>query len=134
MFIELIEECPFKGIPVEVGRNPTMERGSMQRLYITSVKTDVKDPTFGISILIVKTFNADFDGDALNAEVLLDVFMHEGLAPLAPHTNIISPARPKAMSGSNAIPKPAIYTISNWMSTKESADPVKLNRMKALLT
>lgn len=134
LFIELIKECPFKGIPVEVGRNPTMERGSMQRLYITSVKTDVKDPTFGISILIVKTFNADFDGDALNAEVLLDVFMHEGLAPLAPHTNIISPARPKAMSGSNAIPKPAIYTISNWMSTKESADPVKLNRMKALLT
>ena len=41
---------------------PSLMRGSAQLTWITKVKPDPDDPTVGISILIVKSLNADFDG------------------------------------------------------------------------
>jgi hypothetical protein len=62
LFKELIDESPEKGIVCSWNRNPSLGRGSIQRMRITKVKTDVNDPTITLSILCVKSFNADFDG------------------------------------------------------------------------
>lgn len=64
LFKELIDEvpAPYVGIPVVFQRNPSLERGSAQAMYITKVKTDVNIPTISLSILSVVGFNADFDG------------------------------------------------------------------------
>lgn len=51
-----------KGIPVVFQRNPSLERGSAQAMYVTQVKTDVDIRTVSLSILSVVGFNADFDG------------------------------------------------------------------------
>lgn len=53
LFKLLIEECPYKGIPVVFQRNPSLERGSAQRMFVTKVKTDVNIPTVSLSILAV---------------------------------------------------------------------------------
>lgn len=69
IFIELINESyvkigkkKIKGIPITLGRNPSLKRASIQHLAITSVKTDLSDPTTGLSILDVVGLSADNDG------------------------------------------------------------------------
>lgn len=59
LFQELISECPYKGLPVVFQRNPSLERGSAQAMFVTRVKTDVNVPTVSLSILSVTGFNAD---------------------------------------------------------------------------
>jgi len=62
LFQTLIAESPNKGISCILQRNPSLERASAQAVFITKVKTDPLIPTISLSILIVKGFNADFDG------------------------------------------------------------------------
>lgn len=61
-FNELLEECPYKGLPALFNRNPTLLRGSIQQLYITKIKDDVNDNTISLSVLALASYNADFDG------------------------------------------------------------------------
>lgn len=60
LFKRLIEESPFTGPPVTFHRNPTLERGSAQLMYIGKVKTNVEDHTIGLPIIDVRGFNADY--------------------------------------------------------------------------
>lgn len=62
IFKELIDESPRKGIDVTINRNPSLVRGSIQRVRVTKVKTDIGDNTVSFSILIVTPLNGDFDG------------------------------------------------------------------------
>lgn len=62
---ELIAESKYKGLPVIAQRNPSLLQGSAQLVYIVKFKTDPDDNTMGISALIAKAFNADYDGDKL---------------------------------------------------------------------
>jgi hypothetical protein len=59
---ELISESPYKGVPCVLQRNPSLERGSAQAMFITQIKKDPLIPTVSLSILSVNGFNADFDG------------------------------------------------------------------------
>ena len=57
---ELIAEARSgKGIPILLNRNPSLKRLSIQRLYLTKVKTNVRDKTISLSVLILKGYNAD---------------------------------------------------------------------------
>lgn len=58
IFKELIDESPEKGIVVTFCRNPTLGMGSIQRVRVTEVKTNLNDPTISMSILITKAYNA----------------------------------------------------------------------------
>jgi len=55
----LILECPYKGMPTMWDRNPTLNIGSNQLLFITKVKADIRDKTISMSQMIVKAPNAD---------------------------------------------------------------------------
>ncbi|QXO11097.1 hypothetical protein pEaSNUABM54_00271 [Erwinia phage pEa_SNUABM_54] len=65
MFKKIIADSDGLGPAIILNRNPTLSSKSIQLLQITKVKTDVKDVTLGISVLILNSFNADFDGRAL---------------------------------------------------------------------
>lgn len=67
LFQEIIAESPGGlGVACIFARNPSLARGSTQRMYIIKVKSeDIKDPTISLSILAVKMYNADFDGKVL---------------------------------------------------------------------
>lgn len=133
LFQELIAECPYRGIPTIMQRNPSLERGSAQLVYITQVKSVVEIPTVSISILDVKGLNADFDGDQLNFTPCLDSYTTEELRALAPHKSTFGLDAPRKVSGNLAQPKPVVSTSANFVhDTDETVDPVKWEKMMAL--
>ena len=62
---DLIKECPYKGLPLIFGRNPSLQHGAMQLFFITKFKTNIDDESISISPLVLSAPNADFDGDEL---------------------------------------------------------------------
>lgn len=61
---EILQTGGELGYPCIFQRNPSLERGSAQYLYITIIKTNIYDQTFSLSPLTCKAFNADYDGDS----------------------------------------------------------------------
>lgn len=137
LFQELISECPYMGIPCTIVRHPSLGRGSIQQLFITRVKGmfnephEVEVPTIGLPITIVRSMNADFDGDQISVILTLDVDTTEKLSLLQPHYNTYSMSAPRKISGNPAIPKPVVATIANALHAHHPVDPAKLARMKA---
>jgi hypothetical protein len=130
LFDDMIQESPHRtevshkpGIPVILGRNPSLERGSLQRLLITVIKRDPDIPTISLSVLVLKSFNADFDGDQVNVMLCLDNRTADDLVHLAPHKSTFSYAKPRDISASLSIPKPPVSTIANWMHSPDEPDP-----------
>lgn len=112
LFQELIAESftPL-GVPCMLQRNPSLTRQSAQALQISKVKTDVTDNTFSVSVLILKGFNADFDGDELNLMLFLDKRMWQAFSRLQPHLSARDLKRPRKLSGFMEIPAPM---AANW--------------------
>lgn len=65
IFKTLIAECPYKGMPTLLGRNPTLVVGSIQTFFITEVKTDLSDDTISMHHMSMKAPNADCDNKTL---------------------------------------------------------------------
>ena len=63
LFKELIAEAPGGRVATLFNRNPSLLRGSMQLLYITKVKTETEVRSISLSVLTLRSLNADFDGD-----------------------------------------------------------------------
>lgn len=118
IFQELIRETPNKGIPCILQRNPSLERGSAQKLRITKVKTDTDIPTISLSILIVRAYNADFDGDALNGTLTLDNHTEACFEGLKPHKSTFNLDTYRSVSDALSMPKPVISTMANWLDTE----------------
>lgn len=126
LFQELIAESPGgRGIPCAGVRNPSLKRGSAQLLRIGKVKTSTDDITTGISGMIVKPYNADFDGDMMAFALLLDNKMTKLMETLEPHFSALNFDEPFTISSDLAIFKPAIATIANRFFHKSELDPAK---------
>lgn len=134
LFVELIAEAPTnKGIACTLNRNPSLSRGSIQRTYITKVKTDPSIWTVSMSIRIIAPLNADFDGDALNFTLALDQKIENLLGNLAPHLNAFSLDKPGELVNSVNISKPVLENIANWFEDRtDPDDPDKRMRMMAM--
>lgn len=64
IFKELIRESPNgRGLGCIFARNPTLQRGSTQYLRITKVTTDITDTSIRMSVKVLRSPNADFDGE-----------------------------------------------------------------------
>ena len=129
---ELIAESRWGGIPMLLNRNPTLGRGSIRRLRITKVKDDVTDPTITMSILIVRDFNADFDGDALNAMLLLDDRIVEYMDGLQRHKTAFTFDRPFSVSSDLDLPKPSIALLNNWSNRAKKHDDVSTDKLRRM--
>ncbi|MDR3392246.1 MAG: hypothetical protein P4L77_10990 [Sulfuriferula sp.] len=116
---ELIEECPYKGIPVILGRNPSLCRGSTQQLFITKIQHDVRVPTICLSVLVLRSLNADFDGDNVNVSLALDHRTARDQRALAPHMSTFDLDEPRHISPSLSLPKPVVSSIAEWMHGEE---------------
>ena len=62
---QLLAECPFKGFPIIMGRNPTLRHGALQLFFMRHYKLAQTDDTIGMSPFAISCPNADFDGDSL---------------------------------------------------------------------
>ena len=58
-----------RGIPILLNRNPTIEFGSIQQFYVTSMNEGY---SIGIPLQNLGFFAADFDGDELNAHYIIN--------------------------------------------------------------
>lgn len=63
---DYINETPKGKIPIMLGRNPTLNYGSMMLLYVRNFKTNPADETLEINASIVAPANIDFDGMYIN--------------------------------------------------------------------
>jgi DNA-directed RNA polymerase beta' subunit len=116
---EMISESKWKGLPIKLQRNPSLLPGSSQDKYITQFKPVVTDLTISISTLVVGPYNADFDGDELNAMIMLDNEMTEHLQKLNTHYSATNMDKPYNVSGKAiSLLAPSTITISNYLSTE----------------
>jgi hypothetical protein len=115
LFKEIIAEGPDGSIPVIFQRNPSLTRGSAQQLRVTKVKTDPEINTVSLSVLVLKALNADFDGDALNGILILDLVTLEKISRLQPYLYALDLGKPRTLSRHIGLPPPVITTIANWL-------------------
>jgi hypothetical protein len=130
---ELIAESQYGGIVGIFNRFPSLLAGSILCLIITKVKTNVNDNTTSLSDIVLKSLNADFDGDAMSFTAALDNFMSDLFYNLSPHKNIFLLTEPGKISDNISLPKPIVSTIANWFRYPVEEDPIKTQRMKQLL-
>lgn len=57
----LLDECPFVGLPILMGRNPTLRHGGIQLWFCSKYTKDPNNNTVGMSPECLKCPNADFD-------------------------------------------------------------------------
>lgn len=112
---KLIEYSPYTtmlsskpGLPCDFQRNPSLKRGSAQFLLITKIKDNLLDNSIGISVLILKSPNADFDGDQMNLTLLTDRYQVASFSNLAPHNYFLDLSRYYCVSNVVKLPKQAL--------------------------
>ena len=134
LFDELFAEAKDNCFYVIMVRPPSLVRGNTQSLKFNGVKKDPNDITISLSILDVRAFNADFDGDAMAVALLLDNKLSRESEGLAPYKNMYDPNSPRKLNDVSAIPKPVITNIIIWLHSHRelSNDPKKINFLKQL--
>lgn len=134
---ELISESPYMGIPILIQRNPSLKQGSSTRRFITQFKTDIDEATISISGMDVKPMNADFDGDEVNATMLLDNLLAEEFKTLDTYYNIPDTTKPYSVSGNLNLLSPANSILSSYLydTKEEGVDTIvsKLNMVEVNL-
>lgn len=111
---KIITGHKFGKYPVLFQRNPSLLRGSTQQLFVTRIKKDPKEMSIGISILALKLWNADFDGDELTGMLVIDDYTYQRVELLSPHYSLYDATKPRAISSKMNLPAPLISTIANW--------------------
>jgi hypothetical protein len=102
-------------------RNPSLWRGSYQRMRATQVGRDVNDHSIKHPVTNIAGFNVDYDGDQMTLYFLLDEWMAKAMEPFAPSKNVASSQRAKVLGDQIKQPRPAIMSLASWM-----ADPVPI--------
>lgn len=113
LFDELLAETPDqRGFPCTFTRFPSLKHGSTQTYYIDVIKRDPTQLSTSIPLLTIVASNADFDGDYMSGQLLLDNKTARAYSRHAPHTGIMDLKRPFRVSNHASIPAPALSTIN----------------------
>ena len=110
----LIRECPEKGIPIQMLRNPTLERLSNQPFRITKIIRNTNIYAVLISVLVIKGPNADFDGDMLQIKLPLDNRERARYARLKSSNGLIDTDRPGRVKGIITLHPELITMVNNY--------------------
>lgn len=97
-------------------RNPSIMRGSAQFLPIGGIKRNVNDKTVGISPLVVKNGNGDFDGDEENGTIILFDRLTLRAMLLSPHYGIHDPVRLKKILPVYSLPDVTIGGLAEFFN------------------
>jgi hypothetical protein len=108
----LIDECPYKGLPVILNRNPSMQLGALQLLFVTKV---LNVHTIGISPMIIEAPNADHDGDELNGVFIKEMDAVPAFMAIHPMQTMFDINTP-GISSTVSIPAPIQMLYQNWLN------------------
>lgn len=95
------------------GRNPSLERGSIQFFPIDEIRRDPQINTMGFPVLAMPSCNADCDGDEMNDTAMTDRLMRGYCNRLAPHLTVMSLRHPWTVSTNAKLPAPTLLTFNN---------------------
>lgn len=127
-----------RGIPCIFGRNPSMYRTSIQRMFITKIKKDPKIFSISYPIISVAGPNADFDGDQMFGFLTLDNWTTDELRYLAPHFGAWKLSGPRKIGDNMPLPKPIVSSVVSYLydypEEERVPDPYKLDQMKNMFT
>lgn len=115
---ELIAESDYKGLPVLFNRNPSLGLPSLALVYIAKFKTDITDNSISHHLMLCSMFNSDFDGDEMNAAILLDNHLVKLANGFSPHFNGVALTNYQ-VSGNLHMPKTHSFLLSKYLSTVE---------------
>ena len=79
-----INEQPGKRWPIAIGRNQTIQLGSILELFIREYKKDPHDESMCINACVISGMNADFDGDELYSFAIFEHDMAEKFSSVHP--------------------------------------------------
>lgn len=117
---ELIETAYQGSCCIILGRNPTIYKGNILRLRCRTIKRDVNDMTLGVSILVVRLMNGDFDGDEGNITLCVDNKMTDSVNAFGPHTNILEESSCWKVSKNIGLPAPLIANTNSYLIARGS--------------
>lgn len=115
LFEELINNAYLGGSYVILGRNPTIYKGNILSLKCRRIKYDLSDMTLGLSILVTRPLNADFDGDETNVTLSVDNKMTDAISGFAPHTNILEESNCWVVSKNIGLSAPVIANTNSYL-------------------
>jgi len=139
LFKEIINEYPDPdGFACMVLRNPTLKQSSLLYLKISQIKTDVKDKTIGLSVLLMTFLAGDFDGDQYTCQLIPDRLSRVALQSLEPASSTFSTEVPGEINGVITLTKTsatiiASYIRSNELRRSESKQEIEVNNIFDLL-
>jgi len=123
---ELLRECPYKGFPTLMNRNPSLKHGAIQLLFMTKYKpmltiapaddslVSIDDNTIAISPMILKAPNCDFDGDEVNCIALYEMDEVPKFQTLHPSNRMLSTHNPN-VDTDITISKQHVIMLNNWL-------------------
>ena len=118
----LIAECPYKGLPILMGRNPSLRLGAIFLLYATRVKPEYEDATVSISALASAAPNYDFDGDAMHMLFLKEMAEAPKFMGIHP-TNVLLASSESLISSDIQITDQASLAMNAWLLDPTQAKP-----------
>lgn len=122
----LIKECPYKGLPCGMGRNPTLLRTSIRLVFCTDFKRNPNDKSINLSMRICKGYNADNDGDELYIYFMKEMGMVPFAMRMHPREGILSETT-LGVSGYVTPTKEAIIHINQFLHYgRENTGPCEL--------
>lgn len=116
---ELITESRDGKIIVCLQRNPSLLKGSAQCVGICAFHKDPGNHTIEVPIGLCVAYNADFDGDELNASIALDNNLADMWYPLRPSFNAFKLDVPYRVAANASICKPVISSLSSWLDSDD---------------
>lgn len=115
LLLEIQADGPDGCLPIIVHRNPTLKRGSSILCRVRKIKTNPQDKTMGLSILITKYCNGDFDGDTLNFYPIMDQEMYELFKPFDMKNNVADANKPGGLSGHLSLLEAGNSIVSEYL-------------------
>ena len=113
LFDRLIADSPGgKGIPTKFTRFPSLMHGSTQVYWINEIKRDPTQLSTSLPLLTTVAFNADFDGDYMTGQLLLDNWTTEKYLRMESHTGLMDLKHPFRVSNHAAIPATVLSTVN----------------------
>ena len=132
IFDDLLMSTKHKGIPVIIHRNPSLDRLSMQQLFVMWINRDPYSSVFRISNMILTAPNADFDGDQLNCKLTLDDREFAVASRIHPSMGALSIETPRMVSSAVQQQPETVAMLMNYLAEGNKLCGVRPNESECM--
>ncbi len=115
---DLIRRSTYGRLPTKFWRNPSLQHGSIDMVFIDGIDDNINCDTTRISNDIISTFNADFDGDCMNGQLIWELAEVPHYMAMHPSTMMVG-GDVIGITGDIIPPTEFFLSMNNWMHTRK---------------